>query len=586
MRDNDIVFFNLHRKYLNRNADYGGFLGIFLLAAFLNSNGYDSQSFAGPFMEGKGYIDELCSKGKVSMIGLYCDFENVTENVYLSRYIKDTYGLPVIVGGPQATALDEEFYRNSQCDAIVRYEGELTVLELANCLLDGTGSLSEIRGISYLLNDSIVVNEERPLIENLDNLPYVNDECYLLPEKREKSLSIMTGRGCPFNCAFCHEGAHTKRVRLRSVQSIINEIEKYLQEHKGQRELFIMFTDDTFTLIPDRVKQICEALQSFQKTIPIRWFCEAHIHTLYKHPEMIEYLAAAKCQRVQLGIEAGTQRVLDAFRKGSTLNEIKEVVRICEKNNIQQLYSNIILGAAFFSQETFEYDMAFAKELLLIGKGIMELGAVSYWPLPETSITVNPAFYETCIADYEFITSVGDYAQVYTNQFSTWDISKLVLRFDNEMLEFKKKMFNEHIVPKERIKEWFDGSRFGRSYGRWWHALKDMPHIFSFYEMLASGEGVTSNELTLEEFYASHPMRMCDISHSLNIENQDVTLLDIPFDEIDKVLFPYCTGKLSVKEISVRLKEKMNILGDGLLSELREKLLMYEEKYLIVFSRI
>ena len=91
MRENDVVFFNLHRRYVNTKSDYGGFLGIFLLAAFLNENGYASQSFSGELMEGKALIDSICKDGKTQLIGLYCDFENVTENIFLSKYIKENY---------------------------------------------------------------------------------------------------------------------------------------------------------------------------------------------------------------------------------------------------------------------------------------------------------------------------------------------------------------------------------------------------------------------------------------------------------------------------------------------------------------
>ena len=110
MRKNDIVFFNLHRLYINTEVKYGGFLGIYSLSAFLNSNGYRAQGFSGLLNEGKRIIDELCSANKVKAIGLYCDYENITENIFLSSYIKEKYKLPVFVGGPQATALTKDFF--------------------------------------------------------------------------------------------------------------------------------------------------------------------------------------------------------------------------------------------------------------------------------------------------------------------------------------------------------------------------------------------------------------------------------------------------------------------------------------------
>lgn len=593
MRENDVVFFNLHRRYINTQSNYGGFLGIFLLAAFLNDNGYASQAFAGQLVEGKGLIDEVCQNGKAQMIGLYCDFENVTENIFLSKYIKEQYHLPVIVGGPQATALGYEFLQRSQCDAVVRYEGELTVLELTAALLDGDGDLGGIDGIMYLAEGRVAINQERALIENLDALPFITDECFLQPSKREASLSIMTGRGCPFHCAFCHEGAHTKRVRLRSVENVVAEIQAYMDARPKLTELFIMFTDDTFTLIPERVRQICAAIAKWQTKLRIRWFCEAHVHTLHQHPEMIEYLAGAQCQRVQLGIEAGTQKVLDAFRKGSTPEEIKEVVRLCEQHGIQQVYSNIILGAAFFDKEVFAADLAFAKELLEIGRGIMEFGGVSYWPLPETAITKCPERYHIQIADYDFVTSVGDFAQVYTEELTTWDISSLVKRFDAELMAYKKEMLSHQRVPHERIMGWHDRRSKSSVYGgRWWLAIREMPQLHAYYSMLASGEACRSLELSDDDYLAAHPMRVHDIAHSLSWSAAGGVLVNgHPMDDVDKEIYPLCTGKLSVREIAQRLASPKaagkcaNMEPDRLMAAIKQRLQGYEAAYLIVFSR-
>ena len=103
MRKNDIVFFNLHRRYINSFTKYGGFLGIFSLAAFLNANGYESQSFAGQLVEGKKLLDEICSTKSVSMIGLYCDYENVTENFFFCFFFFFLFFLFVFFCCPQAT---------------------------------------------------------------------------------------------------------------------------------------------------------------------------------------------------------------------------------------------------------------------------------------------------------------------------------------------------------------------------------------------------------------------------------------------------------------------------------------------------
>ena len=220
----DVLFLNLHRRYLNYEPRYGGFLGIYYLSAFLRREGYEAKGFSGTFEEGTRFIDLFCSSDKVSMIGLYCDYENVNENIFISRHIKERYNLPVIVGGPQASALDEKFLRESKCDAIVLGEGELSVYELAKLFLNENGNICKIRSIVYLAEIGLVKTSARAPIKNLDELPFITQDCYLEPFNFYRGLNIMTGRGCPFHCAFCHEGIG-KGVRFRSAENVLAEIE-------------------------------------------------------------------------------------------------------------------------------------------------------------------------------------------------------------------------------------------------------------------------------------------------------------------------------------------------------------------------
>ena len=161
----DVLFLNLHRRCLNYEARHGGFLGIYYLSAFLRKEGYEAKGFAGTFLEGTRFADGFCSADNVSMIGLYCDYDNVNENIFLSRRIKERYNLPVIVSGPQAATLDEKFFRESKCDAVVLGEGELTVRELARLFLDGSGELEKIHGIVYPTDSGLVKTPARSPIK-------------------------------------------------------------------------------------------------------------------------------------------------------------------------------------------------------------------------------------------------------------------------------------------------------------------------------------------------------------------------------------------------------------------------------------
>jgi len=582
MRDNDIVFLNVHRRYLDDRPTYGGFLGIYALAAFVNANGYRGQAFAGTLHQGKGLLDILCRAHQVQMVGLYCDYGNVTENIALCRYLKETYGLPVIVGGPQATSFSRAFFEQSRCDAVVRYEGELTVVALLDHFLDGgTGALADIRGIAYLADDGIKITPPRPLIENLDRLPFVDDDCYLVRKQRPRELSIMTGRGCPFHCAFCHEGTGSSHVRFRSVENVLAEIEQFLASRPDGEVDHILFVDDTFTLRTDRVHALCEGLRRLRAHHDFDWFCEGHVHTLLHHPQMIEDIAAAGAERIQLGIESGNQHVLDAYGKQTTPEEIKTVVRLCRDAGIQQIYGNLILGSAFFSEETYARDLAFGKELQALGQGTLELGVVSYWPLPETAMTQQPEAYGIMVTDFDFTTSVDDFPQTEADGIDRFRVVAMIQELQQALAEERREMLAAGDVPLARICSWFDRKRSFRSYGAWWYSLKELPHLFASVHLLADGEAVQRAALG-DAWPDARPMRVVALRDHLQMHADGTAeLCGVQLSRQELAVLIRSTGRLTCREIVARLP------ADGVelsLPALRDILDVLEKRYLMVYA--
>lgn len=556
----DILFMNLHRRYLNNESKYGGFLGIHLLSAFIRSNGYEAKSYSGTLEQGLKQI----KKQSFDMLGLYCDFENVSENLFLCKYVKDKYNVPVIIGGPQATALKEKFYIESKVDAVVRYEGELTVLELMNYYLEEIGELKNIKGISYF-EDEIKITVQRPLVKNLDSLPFIDKNCYLEPNDYFKSLSLMTGRGCPYQCAFCHEGSHTKTVRLRSVENVLAEIDSYLK-HFTNENIFIFFTDDTFTLSVERLKGICAGLRQRRKNKNFEWFCEGHIHTLYKQPEMIDEMARSGCVRIQLGIESGNDEVLKLYGKHTTTEEIIEVVKRCRDAGIREVYGNIIIGANF-NEEVFEKDKAFAMNLLEIGEGTVELGVVTYWSLSETPMTNEPSKYGLKIVDNEFVTSVGDYPQVETETMNRKVIAKMQLELEEAIYSKMRLMLKKRLIPTERILSWYPKENsLMRRYGSWFGILLKEETMFKYYEMLKLNEGFESKDVEISK---AKPLRVIPLYKHMN-EFEDLTE-----DEFE--ILTLTTGKISVEEISKRLK----LSNEFVMRTLNQ----LEEKFVIVYQK-
>ncbi len=543
----DILLLNLHRRYLDYEPRFGGFLGIFLLSAFLRKEGYEAKGFSGTLTRGLKHLDELCKEEKVSIVGLYCDYENVTENIMICRHIKEKYHIPVIVGGPQSTALKEEFFKESGVDVIIRYEGELTLLELMNFYLEDIGNLSEILGIAYIDNECLQINADRPLITNLDKLPRINEDCYLEPESFYRGLSIMTGRGCPFSCAFCHEGTHTRTVRFRSVESVLSEIDDYLEKNDSDK-IYILFTDDTLTLQPKRLHALCLGLAERQKKRKFRWFCEGHVHTIYQRPEMVKDLAMAGCTRIQLGIEAGTEKVLSAYNKHCTPKEIFTVVQLCRDAGIPQIYGNIILAGAYFSKKIYEEDRIFAEKLIRESQGTLEIGVVSFWPLPETPMTLHPEKYGIKIQDKEFVTSIGDFPQAQTNKLSRLEIAKMQFDFEKMIDDLMIDMLDKWEVPTERVLSWFAGANFREGRGLWYMHLAKVERLYTYYEMLYLGEGKQSSQV--DNIEDAHPLRTQPLYRYTSLdEGYAFEIAGVKFRNEDMEIMTLTTGKLSVKEI-------------------------------------
>ena len=569
----DILFLNLHRRYLNLDANFGGFLGIYYLSAFLRRNFYEAKGFSGTLNQGKKILDKLCAENKISMLGLYCDYENVTENIFISRHVKENFNLPVIIGGPQATALDENFFVRSKCDAVVIGEGELTVLELAKFFIDGVGDLKNISGIIFLTESGLKKNPARPLIKNLDELPFITENCYLEPKNFYQDLNIMTGRGCPFHCAFCHEGIG-KGVRLRSVENIFAEIDEYLEIYSGD-ELNIYFIDDTFTLNFERVKKICDGIKTRRKTHNINFFCEGHVHTLHKNPEMIRCLAESGCYRLQLGIESGNDEVLKIYEKNTTAEEILEVVKICVESGIREIYGNIILGGAFFGEKTFETDKKFVSELLKIGAGVIEIGVVTYYPLPQTKMTRCPENFGIKICDADFLTSVGDFPQIETDSADKLKISEMHRELENYISERMKKILQTRQIPTEKILSWFNQSSKNSRQSAWFMILKELEIIFAYYEMIYLGEGLESKDV--KNFETAHPLRTFAIyQHLTRLDENSALICGEKFFGRELEILTLTTGKLSVAEIA----EKICLP----ISEVKKTLNRLEKNFLIVYT--
>jgi radical SAM superfamily enzyme YgiQ (UPF0313 family) len=238
----------------------------------------------------------------------------------------------VVAGGPHCTCLPEEVMQDKNIDYIIRGEGELTMLELLEAL-KGTRRIEKVEGLSYRENSKVIHNKARPLMPELDQIPFPARYCkdFLIQREAydiEAFGNIITSRGCPFNCAYC--SAHltwTKNVRYRSIADILEEI-KFILKNYGTRQITLW--DDSFTLNKNRLIQFCQALED--EKLKINWSCTTRFDLLDE--EIIRHMKEAGCNNVELGIESGSPRMLKLIKKNISIEKMQNIARILSRYNL------------------------------------------------------------------------------------------------------------------------------------------------------------------------------------------------------------------------------------------------------------
>ena len=270
-------------------------------------------------------------------------------------------GVCFFMGGPHATALPEEAL-NKGMDFVIRGEGEVTVLDL----IEHLGAPDGVPGISFLRDGKVVRNPDREFIKDLDALPFPARSLFppLSCYKGQEALgslvpvgSIITSRGCPYECHFCFKAVFGNKFRPRSAESVVEEW-ALLKDKFHVREIAIV--DDSFTSDPARVHRICDAL--IRTKMGIRWSCPNGIRVDRADPAMLAKMRQAGCYRVALGIESGNQAILDSIGKRITLAQIQEMVRQCRKVGIKTM-GFFMLGNLGETRETMEETIDFAVKL-------------------------------------------------------------------------------------------------------------------------------------------------------------------------------------------------------------------------------
>ena len=260
----------------------------------------------------------------------------------------------IIVGGPHSTLVYESTIKKDWVDYVARQEGEHTMLELVR-----GDALDGIRGLSYKdASGKPVHNKPRELMEDLDALPFPNPDYLLIPVKDIKNNfgMITTSRGCSLNCIFCSSPRlWNKRVRFRSIDNIMAELE-YRHYKYGVKRYY--FCDDNISINKKFGKELCRRI--IAKKWNIVWSCEARIKSFDE--ELLQLMKEAGCQRIKLGVESGSDKVLQYMKKQITVNDVRQTVKMIEKAGIDMTIY-ILLGMPVEGPEDIEMTYNLLEEI-------------------------------------------------------------------------------------------------------------------------------------------------------------------------------------------------------------------------------
>lgn len=310
---------------------------------------------------------------------------SIYSDIECARIAKQESPARVIMVGTHATALPEQTLKEAKgaIDVIALGEYDYTIRDI----VQGWDNLENIPGICYLDKGGFHTTSPRPLIADLDNLPFpawhhIDIRKYFDAGRLYPYIDIIAGRGCPYQCTFClwPQLMFGQKYRFRSVKSVIHEIEYDLKifPHLKQGEFF--FEDDTFTVNKERALELCEEIR--RRGLKITWSCNARpdIYDL----ELFKAMKASGCRLLLVGFESGDQEILNRMKKNLKVEDSVQFMKTAKDAGLQ-VHGCFVFGMPGETMETMEKTLQFALSLGLTT--VQFAGAV---PFPGTE------YYNSC----------------------------------------------------------------------------------------------------------------------------------------------------------------------------------------------
>ncbi len=329
-------FLRLDPKELRAMMPYPP-LGALYAAAVLRARGYAVALFDSMLAHRAADLAADLRRHQPRVVAIYDDDFNYLSKMCLGRMRSAAFemidiarraGCHVVVHGSDAADHAQE-YLDRGADEVILGEGETTLADLADWQLRAVGDRETIPGLAFLGSERMLMTPPRELLSDLDALPFPSRDLIDLHAYRHLwrnrhgyfSLNIVTTRGCPFHCNWCAKPIYGQVYHARSPGNVVEELQAL---HRDLRPDHVWFCDDIFGLKPGWIQDFAEEIEKTGRVIPFK--CQARVDLLLKG-DTIEQLARSGCASVWVGAESGSQKILDAMEKGTTIAQIAEATR-------------------------------------------------------------------------------------------------------------------------------------------------------------------------------------------------------------------------------------------------------------------
>ncbi|MHA2280465.1 MAG: B12-binding domain-containing radical SAM protein [Promethearchaeota archaeon] len=315
----------------------------------------------------------------------------------ISRRVKEDINpnIKILFGNYHATFNDMRILNKYPfIDACIRGEGEITLLEIAEKIEKDKG-FEDIKGLTYRNNGRVVRNDDRALIDNIDTLPFPDrrllgnveykNEVEGLELSIGKFTSAASSRGCAYKCSFCSSSMFWGKWRPRSPENIVQEL-SFIEDQGYQNLLWV---DDNFTISKKRLLKLSRLLK--EEKLDFNWMAEGRV--TQSSIELVNAMKQMGCKILSFGVESGSQRILDWYKKNISLTQIHDAIKNANKVGIDMILANFIVGSPIETREEIIKTLDYSLELDIDFPQFHVLGIIPgnwIWEQMVKEIKINP----------------------------------------------------------------------------------------------------------------------------------------------------------------------------------------------------